>query len=350
MQNQFFVIGLALVLGALLAWAVRNLPKENWQIVASIPTKKSGTNHWQGLNLTFYGFFTANALLISSLMFFVMLGAVGLETRYALLVLAPLLSVCLPAAHLVARWVEKKKATFTIGGASFLGIILAPWLIVIVQGALGGGAQEKLQVLPVMAALSVCYALGEGLGRLACLSFGCCYGRKLSDCPAWVQRFFKRHHLVFEGITKKVAYEGGLSGVPVFPVQAVTYVISIVAGLAGLYLFLLGWFTPALLVSLSITQLWRVYSETLRADYRGGRKFSAYQWMALSAIPYAWLMVLLFPMQRAALPSLMTGLESVRSIEVVLGLQALWWVALIYTGSSKVTASRMEIFVVQDNI
>ena len=42
----------------------------------------------------------------------------------------------------------------------------------------------------VLAALAIGYILGEGLGRLACLSFGCCYGKPLDQCGKVVSILF----------------------------------------------------------------------------------------------------------------------------------------------------------------
>ena len=75
------------------------------------------------------------------------------------------------------------------------------------------------------------------------------------------------------GQKKKIAYESGFDGVPVVPVQAMTAVVNTSAGLVGMLLFLHSYYSAALILSLVVTHLWRVWSETLRADYRGGERF-----------------------------------------------------------------------------
>ncbi len=54
-----------------------------------------------------------------------------------------------------------------------------------------------------MAVLSIGYTFGESLGRLACLSFGCCYGKPLSQCSEQIRNLFEHFNVVFTGETKK---------------------------------------------------------------------------------------------------------------------------------------------------
>jgi prolipoprotein diacylglyceryltransferase len=93
-----------------------------------------------------------------------------------------------------------------------------------------------LPLMPVMAALATAYALGEGVGRLACISFGCCYGKPMDQVHPLLRRLFARHAFVFTGPTKKIAYADGLDGREIFPIQAVTATLYCAAALAGAYL------------------------------------------------------------------------------------------------------------------
>lgn len=345
-----FLAALALLYGGLLWWGVRRLPAERWQIAASIPVGQPQGGHWRGVNLTFYGLFTANAVLIAALVTLTMLGSLGLSPFESLVLVMPLLSLSAPGARLVARWVEKKSATLTVAGASFIALLLAPWAILLGRACLGWDTHPQVQVVPVMAALVVGWTLGEGLGRLACLSFGCCYGKRLDRCPAWSRRLLGRWPLVFTGPTKKIAYEAGLEGQAVLPVQALTSLVYGAAGLAALYLFLQGHFRLSLSLGIILAGGWRVFSETLRADYRGGGRLSAYQWMFLAAMPYCLLMILLFPAAAAPSPALAAGLQVLWSPAVVLVLQGLWLATLLYTGTSRVTAATIEFHVVRERI
>src|SRR5262249_28008774 len=136
-------------------------------------------------------------------------------------------------------------------------------------------------MIPLVAALAIACVLGEGMGRLACISFGCCYGKPLEDLGQLAQRTFGRLAFSFQGKTRKIAYASGLRGVPVVPIQAITAGVLSLLGLIATWLFLNGRITAALVVAVSGNGLWRILSERLRADYRGGRKLSAYQWMSL---------------------------------------------------------------------
>ena len=173
--NELFVAGSALFFLIFLGWGVRSLHREEWQFLASVSTTRRSDGSWEGINLTYYGLFNALAHVFSAIFLLVLTGAVGVPTADALLILLMLMVVCLPASRLIAELVEKKKNTFTVGGAAFAGIVLAPgavWLYYRLAGDPSFGL-----VTPVLAAMSIAYAVGEGVGRLACISFGCCYGK-----------------------------------------------------------------------------------------------------------------------------------------------------------------------------
>jgi hypothetical protein len=86
---------------------------------------------------------------------------------------------------------------------------------------------------PALAAIMIAYAFGEGLGRLACISFGCCYGVALQEAHPLLRRVFDRWHFVFFGDTKKISYASGLAGKQVVPIQAITLLLYIGIGLAA---------------------------------------------------------------------------------------------------------------------
>lgn len=347
MANEIFLLGLGLGCALLLAWGFKALPQERWQILAAVPMHKHGDGAWRGVNLTFYGLFTANAMAVATIILVIMLGSLGLSLREVGVVLLPLISLSASAARLVARVVEKKPYTFTVAGAFFVGLIAAPWLVLAANLALG--SDIKLPVLAVCSALAVAYAFGEGLGRLACISFGCCYGKPLDQCPPGMQKLFAHHSFSFRGATKKVAYESGLEGARLVPVQALTAMLYLACGLASLYLFLLGWFALALMLCLSVTQGWRAFSEFMRADFRGGGRLTAYQWMALISVAYGGLMALWLPKESLD-PVLFEGLALLWNPWIFIMLQGLWVAVLWYTGRSKVTASTISFMVMQDRI
>src|SRR5262249_31306912 len=147
--------------------------------------------------------------------------------------------------------------------------LAAPWIIEALNAARPKALGGEIPVVPALAAMSVAYAYAEGLGRLACISFGCCYGKSLDQLSPRMRRLFESLSFTFAGATKKVAYEGSLEGVRVAPVQGIYAVVYTVIALAGSYLFLKSYFTASLLFAAVGTQLLRFLSEKLRADMRG---------------------------------------------------------------------------------
>ena len=105
----------------------------------------------------------------------VLLGALGIPAGPALLYIVVLALVCCVAAHFLLRLVEGKRHGFTVGGTSFVGALVA-WPVA--QFVTAVSPQEAtLPLLPLFAAVGIAYTLGESVGRLACISFGCCYGK-----------------------------------------------------------------------------------------------------------------------------------------------------------------------------
>lgn len=347
MNHLLFILLLALGCALLLGWGFRALPRERWQMLATLPLRRDAIGNWQGLNLTWYGLLTANAYLAAVTLLLVLLGAVGTALPSILLLAALLLGLCVPASSLVARVVEGKAHTFTVGGAVFVGLLAAPWLITLVNHLAGA---ELIPALPALAAIGVAYALGEGLGRLACISFGCCYGRPLEQCRPLVRRLFGRWHFTFAGSTKKIAYASGLDGIRVVPIQGVTAVLYCATALLGTWLFLGGAYAPAFLLTTLVTQFWRVSSETLRADYRGQGRISAYQVMGLLGVPYALLTAWLFAAATTTAPDLAAGLASLWNPVVLLALQGLWLGLFLFTGRSSVTGAMLSFHVHHDRI
>ena len=341
MIDNIFVLGLGCVPAGFLGWAFRNLPGERWQMLAVVPTIKNRENAWQGTNLTYYGFFIATSQLISLTLLLVLLGAMYVSIPGTMLIILVILSLCIPAARLIAMIVEKKRHTFTIGGASCVGILIAPWVVQAVHMLLVDRG-SFLPIIPVLAAMSIAYTLGEGLGRLGCISFGCCYGKPVKDCHWLLQRLFARRNFVFQGATKKANYEGRFDGERLIPIQAITCVIYTCGALVGSMLFLDGRFTEALLLTIGLTQLWRILSETLRADFRGFGKISAYQKMGVLSALYMLLVTLLIPAPHYIDPNIMIGFKVLWNPIIILALQILWLVFFIIFGRSTVTTATVS--------
>jgi hypothetical protein len=349
MINLLFVAALGVILFSILYWAFRTLPGEKWQVLAAIPSHKSPAGHWHGTNITSYGLIVACSYLLAAMLTLVLLGAIAVSLSAASALLLIMLLLVLPASRLVALLVEKKAATFTVGGASFVGIVMAPW-IAHLANSLGQTHGVHVPIIASLAVFAIAYSFGEGLGRLGCVTFGCCYGKPLEHCHPLVQKIFRHRHFVFIGHTKKITYAGKMEGFKVVPIQAVTSVVYIVTGLLGTWLFLNAYYSPALVLTLGVTQLWRAFSETLRADYRGNGRISAYQIMALLSVIYTFFAVWWFPSELTRTPDLVKGLSALWQPGIILFLQLLWISTFVFYGRSLVTRAQMSFHVCEQHI
>jgi Prolipoprotein diacylglyceryl transferase len=344
MANWVFIALMALILAVLFIWSFRTLPGERWQILCAVPVRKEACGTWSGLNLTYYGFFNAMALCAAVFLVIVLAGAAGIDLRVLAGLVCLLLGCCLPASRIIARWVEKKRYTFSVGAASFLGIVAGPWLVRLMQIISIDLFSIPFDIMTVLAALMVAYALGEGIGRLACISFGCCYGRPMDQMPRVIQRWFPWMAFTYAGATKKIAYAHRLEGKRIFAVQAITAVLYSTSALVGTLLILFGAASFAFVLCLAITQGWRFLSECFRSDYRGEQKISAYQWMSLISIPYGMLFPILFHSSGISL-DVTDGLRLLWRPSVILSLQALWFLMFMRSGRSEVTGSILSFHV-----
>lgn len=346
MADELFIFAWGLVTIAVFRWAFRHLPRERWQFVAAVPTCKGDDDCWQGFNLTYYGFFNATAYTLACMLVIVLTAAAGIAIPVTLLLLVAVLGICMPGSRLVARIVEKKPHTFSIGGAFFLGILVTPPAVMAIQPLTSQWFQAAINPVIFLSAVAIAYCWGEGIGRLACISFGCCYGKPIADVNPLLRTLFRHWHFIFVGTTRKIAYAHHLDGVQVVPVQAVTAVLYSLTALAGTYAFLNGAFRTALLLSLMISQLWRFASEFLRADYRGNGRISAYQIMSLAAAGYAVVLAYLAPLPTAPpVISIAQGLHALWHPAMLLFLQVLWITAFVYTGKSSVTGVTIRFHV-----
>jgi hypothetical protein len=347
LTNELFVLLLGVALSVPVFWACKRLPEERWQFLASVPILKDSNGRWVGLNFTYYGLLTANALVFGVALLIVLMGSLHVPAVVTLSLICAVLIPCLPAARWIARLVEGKQCTVTIAGAFFVGIFTAPVIVALFNTQ---SANLALPVIPSLAAIMIAYAFGEGLGRLACISFGCCYGVALDQAPPILRRIFERWHFVFSGQLKKIAYASGLEGKQVLPIQAITALLYTVVGLGATLFFLNGYFAAAFILAMTITQAWRVYSETLRADYRGAGRFSAYQCMGLLAILFALALSYVVPTDQNIAAELSAGIETAWQPLVLLALETLWVVVFVFFGKSMVTGAEISFHLHNDRI
>jgi prolipoprotein diacylglyceryltransferase len=350
MANELFVLSLGGLFVAFATWAFKQLPREGWQILASVPIFKDASGRWHGLNFTYYGLLTANALVLSAAMLIVLLGAVNVPTSATLAVLVALLLISLPAARWVARLVEGKNYTFTVAGAFFVGMFAAPVTLRIFNSILARAEMNEIPLMPALAALMIVSAIGEGLGRIACISFGCCYGKPLAHVHPKLRRVFEKWNFVFSGEMKKISYASGMEGTQVVPIQAITSILYMSVALLSTLLFLKSHFSSSFFLTVVTTQGWRCLSEVLRADHRGTRRISPYQIMGMIAILYSLGLLFALGTDNPVFPNLNAGMNALWHPEVLLFLQTLWAVVFIFFGKSMVTGAQISFHLYHDRI
>lgn len=339
------ILSLAVLSAAILAWGFRTLPGERWQVLASIPWRKDDAGQWTGVNLTWYGILSANACVIGVLVLLLLAGSVGMTRVQVLLITMPLITIGFFAASGLARAVERKSATLTIGGAVFVGTVLGPPVLLLGDHIAARTIGVHLPIIPLLAAMAIAYVFGEGFGRLACISYGCCYGRPLDSLQPRSRSFLEKLAFTFHGPTKKICYASNLAGVKVVPIQAITATVLIGVGLIAMIFFAAGWFLLAFAFSFLLSQLWRVWSETLRADERGGGRISTYQKMAFAGIVYAAAVLPLIPAQPAPQVDMAAGVQTLLHSTTAVAIQVLWIGVFLFTGLSRVTGSSLSFHV-----
>jgi len=350
MINIIFSVSLCSILLVIYFFAFRFLPGERWQVFASIPVQKNGNGRWKGVNITYYGIILSTGYVLAMMLFFILASSAG-ETWITIGgVSIGIMALFIPAAKIMAYIVERKKNTITVGGASFVMFIAAPWIIKCYNLLLAGNRLAVVNEIVIIASITAAYALGEGIGRLACISFGCCYGKPVSQLPLLFREIFSRWNFVFTGNTKKISYHDHLDGSPVVPVQGITAVLYTVTACISVYLFLNGNYIVSFFVSLTVTQGWRFVSEFLRSDYRGSTKISAYQIMSIFLIFYYAVYIIIFNPLVPVEPVLYKGLVFIWDPALFLLIGAMWTGSLLYTGISSVTAAEISLYVISDRI
>lgn len=343
-----FLLATMLVLLLVYQWLFRLLPRERWQFLATVPWRKQANGQWLGRNLTLYGLFSAVAGGIACTTFLFLATSAGMPTGIALLTMLATLLACLPAAKWIAAKVEKNPHGFTVGGASFVGILLSPWLLQACDAIAKAVFGVNIPVMSLLAAMSIAYVLGEGIGRLACLSFGCCYGKPVHLAAPWLQRCCALSDHRYIGHTRKASFAGELEGVRVVPVQSATCVVYTLLAVGSTSLFFHQQHTTALLLSLLGSQCWRLVSEQWRADFRGTHKYlSPYQWMSVLACVYIVAVSAWLPQDNTT-TDVAPGISALWQPEVIITLQIITLAIFFYTGSSTITEAHIRFDLVPD--
>jgi prolipoprotein diacylglyceryltransferase len=197
----------------------------------------------------------------------------------------------------------------------------------------------------------VSFLFGEGMGRLACLSYGCCYGKPVDEYRGILKKNFTWSAVVFEGKNKKIVYSAGLNGRIIVPIQLITMLASSFAGVVTLMLYAEGKTLLAYLAATVFAGFWRIFSEFFRNDYRGRGKISAYQVMSVISVIFA-LGVSLFLRGGTTLLSvdLLHGVLSLWSPGILVVLSLTWLGLVWFTGISTTTYSRVSFHLHRDRI
>lgn len=334
-----FIFIIAVISFCMIFFGSVNLTKEKWQMMAAVPITKNKDNTWKSRPITYYGFFSAFSYTFATTLYLVLANSVFNSYKMTIAAGLPILAICIPASKLIALIVEKRKNTFTIGGASFLGFITAPLWLYILKNHL---ISNDFSITAALSSIIIAYCFGEGLGRLACISFGCCYGKPVKDLPEKFQFLFYRFNYKFTGHTKKAAYDGDLENTPLIPVQGITSFLYSLTGVISLILFFKGKMISSFIFTLTITQFWRFFSEFLRNDFRGDhKKISVYQIMALTTIPYG-VCAAYFSQSFVIYPDIKSGLSLLWNPGFLIFLEVLFIYTFLYTGRSKVTEAHLK--------
>lgn len=344
---EFGLVVIVVIAAIVFRWGFKNLPRQAWQIAVAVPSRHSDDlqSVLPAVNLTSYGFISAAAYATALAIYIFLIGSARQPLAYGLLFAGLLLLVAVPASKWVARWVEGVPG-HTIGGATFAAMVVAFPSVELVAAVAAHSPNVRLDVTALIAAASIAYAFGEAIGRLACLSFGCCYGRPIDATTPLQRALYSRFTETYRGRFKKISYASGLCDRPVIAVQAISCVVLLALGVIALWCFWHGAAGVAIVVALGGSQLWRAYSEQLRADYRGREGFTVYQGMALLGALAALVFTLAYPVSadyRAQPPSAITGWFALARIEVLLAIQLLALGILFYMGKSSITSSRLEL-------
>ena len=101
-----------------------------------------------------------------------------------------------------------------------------------------------------------------------------------------------------------------------------------------------------------MTQIWRVVSEFLRADYRGNGKITKYQIMATIGALYAVGLTFVFKGAGAVAANcdIIQGLTTLWHPAIIIFFQVLWLGIFFYVGKSKVTEAILSFHVIKKHI
>ena len=77
-SNVVFVTALAACLAVIMVWACKVLPRDGWQMMASVPLRKR-SGQWEAGNLTYYGVLTATAAAFAAGVFLLLRASISVN-------------------------------------------------------------------------------------------------------------------------------------------------------------------------------------------------------------------------------------------------------------------------------
>jgi len=341
MIENIFLIVFSFLLFLIVYIGIRYFPSERFQFLATIPYKQLSDGRWLSMNLTYYGLFNAIAYTIGSMVVVILLLSAGITFLEIFLIMGFTFLICMPASKIIAYIVENNKTGFTVGGAVFIGVLVSPIAIYIGIFLSRGEGEFTRFFIPIISAMSIGYIFGEGIGRIGCLSFGCCYGKNVDELQNRIlKKIFSKFYTVYTGRLKKAQYASNLCNKKTVPVQSIGIILYNLTGLICTYLFLKGHFYIALILAVSVSQIYRFVSEFLRDDYRGEGKISAYQKMTILNIVTILIYSYVFKnTEYLSLIDLQDAIHNIFEIKIIIFFLFLFILSFIYTGVSSATYS-----------
>ena len=104
------------------------------------------------------------------------------------------------------------------------------------------------------------------------------------------------------------------------------------------------------MLTVLVTQVWRVVSEFLRIDYRGSGKITKYQMMAAIGVIYAVGLTFVFKDAVATNCNIIRGITALWHPAVIIFFQVLWLGIFLHTGKSKVTEAVLSFHVIKEHV
>ncbi len=325
-----FILGISLII----LWGLKNFHKDNYQFLVVIPYKKLKDNVYRGLNITFYGIITAFSYTVSVFIFISLIKLIEFPEEGAYFLVIVILVVGFPSSKILAYLIENRKNTLTVGGAIFVSAIISVPTVFLVIVYLNLDINQYF--LPILTSLSISATLGEGIGRLACLSFGCCYGKPMKQIN-FLPSLLK---VKFNSSTKKAVYDSNYVNVELLNIQGLVVIVYTFIALSSILLFISQKYYIAFILTFIIPPLIRFFSEFLRDDHRGSTKISIYQVFSIILSLYGLFFLLLFYKRFNTVIELNINL-TYSLIDLVV-LASIFFITFWHTGISKVTDSEIK--------